>query len=323
MNLKIKIGFIAIAGLLAFTACKKTETITETVLQPNPAGNSASLQDLKNYLAANLDNASQAFTIDEDAGQTITGLQGTVVTISPNTFVTMTGAPVTGNIQVNLVEIFSKKDMILMNAATMGRGFSGAITPLISGGEMKITATQGGQKLKLAPGMGIQFTVPAGGGTDPNMTLFYGEGGENPDTLVWNQVDSTQFQGTGSTYNFWSDSINWINCDYFWSATGPQTTVQVTPTSGFNNTNMLLFMSFDGLSSISNLYHFTGGNFTTAPSYTLPIGLPVHFIAIAMIGGNPHVAIVSSTIVNNHIEVLPTLTQMTTAQLAAALSALP
>lgn len=323
MNMKLKLGFMAIAGALVFTACNKTEPIKETVLQPSPAVNNASLSDLKNYLSANRDNASQSFTINEDAGQTITGAQGTTIQFMPNSFVTLAGAPVTGNIQIQLVEIFSKKDMILMNAATMGRAFDGTLKPLISGGEMKVTATQGGQKLKLAPGMGYQTSMPITTTFDPNMTLFYGEGGENPDTLVWNQVDSAQFQGTGNSYSFWSDSINWINCDYFMNSTAPQTVVKVTPPSGFNNTNMLLFMSFDGINSISNLYNFTGGNFTSAPSYTLPIGMPVHFVAIAMIGGNPHAAIVSATLTNNHVEVLPSLTQMTTAQLAAALGNLP
>ena len=322
MNFRIKLGLFALIGAMAFTACKKKDTTEDPVTPPNPISGQASLQDLKNFLSDNLENAKQSFTINEDLGATITGTQGTTITFSANSFVTQSGAAVTGMITVELIEIFSKKDMILMNAATMGRQWDNSLQPLISGGEMRVTARQGTQYLKLAPGAVYQANVPTTT-VDPNMTLFYGEGGRTPDTLVWNQADSGQFFGQGSNYTFWSDSMNWINCDYFYNNPGPQTVVQATPPTGFNNNNMLLFLSFDGLSSITNFYGFSGGNFTTAPNYTIPIGMQVHFVAIAMIGGNPHVSIVPATIVNNHLEVLPSLTQMTTAQLATALSNLP
>lgn len=324
MKLNLKLGLVIVAGALAFTACKKNEPLkTEPVLQPNPQpGNTANMQDLKNFMIGNRSTAVQTFTIDEDAGQTITGAQGTTIQFFPNSFVTQAGAPVSGNIKIELLEVFSKTDMILMNAATMGRANDGSLKPLISGGEMRVTASQNGQILKLAPGMGFQSSMPASS-IDPNMTLFYGEGGANPDTLIWNEVDSAQFQGQGSTYNFWSDSINWINCDYFYNNPNPQTIVQATPPSGFNNANLMLFVSFDGLNTIASLYGFSGGNFTTAPGYTLPIGLPVHFVAIAMIGNTPHVSIVPATITNNMIQTIPALTQMTSGQLTTALNALP
>lgn len=325
MNITLKIGLLALSGAMAFTACKKKETTEDPVVQPVPQpGSSASLADLKNYLATNLANATQTFTMDEDAGQTITGAQGTMITFSANSFVTQSGAAVTGNVDVELVEIYNKTDMILMNAATMGRQWDNTMKPLISGGEYKITVKQNGQLLDLAPGMGYSAQVPAmGGAVDPNMSLFYGEGENDPDTLVWNPADSAQIGGQGSQYNFWSDSINWVNCDYFYNNPGAQTVVQATPPSGFNNTNMLLFVSFDGLNTICNLYGFSGGNFTTAPNYTLPIGQQVNFVAIAMINGSPQVTIVPATIANNHVEVLPNLTQMTSAQLSTALNALP
>ncbi|MEJ6797828.1 MAG: hypothetical protein QNK75_02230 [Crocinitomicaceae bacterium] len=322
MNFKIKLGLIALIGAMAFTACKKKETPEETFTLANPITAQASLQDLKNFLSDNLENAKQSFTINEDAGATITGAQGTTITFNANSFVNQSGVAVTGNVTIELIEIFSKKDMILMNAATMGRQWDNTLKPLTSGGEMRVTAKQGGQYLKLAPGMNYQSTMPATT-IDPNMGLFYGEGGVTPDTLVWNAADSNQFFGQTGGYTFWSDSMNWVNCDFFNSYPGPQTIVQATPTSGFTNNNMLLFLSVDGINTICNLYGFSGGNFTTAPNYTLPVGMSVHFIAIAMIAGNPHVSIVPATIVNNHIEVLSSLTQMTPAQLATALSNLP
>lgn len=319
MNRPFKLGILAIAGTLAFAACQKEVKPTDPVTPP--INTTASMQDLKNFFTANLNSGKQTFVVNEDAGQTITGASGTQITFLPNSFQTLSGNAVTGNITIQLVEIFDKKDMILMNATTMGRSWDGKLKPLISGGEFKITATQNGQTLKLVPGMSYQTTVPASNGADPNMNLFYGE--NSGDTLIWNQADSALIFGQGSQYNCWFDSINWVNCDYFYSNPNPQTVVQVTPPAGFTNSNLMVYVSFDGINTVASLYNFSGGNFTTAPNYTLPIGMNVHFIAIAMIGGNPHVAIVPATLSNNHLEVLPVLTQMTPTQLATALNALP
>lgn len=321
MKFKLRIGILGLV-IIAFTACKKENPKKVDVVQPgisNP--NQATSAELKAFYANNLSAANQNFTIDVASPALIVGSKGTKLQFYANSFETMTGQNVTGNIQISMVEIFSKADMILMNKPTMGNNLMGGLNPLISGGEMKITATQNGQTLRLKSGFTYDLQVPAPNGVDPNMGLFYGD--NSNDTLVWTIADSANFSGQGNTYFAFPDSLNWINCDYFYNNPNPQTTVNVQVPAGFNGTNCSVFVSFDGLNSLAALYHFTNGVFTTAPSYQLPITLPVHFIVIAIINGNPHAAIVPSTIVNNHLEVIPALTQMTPAQLSAALANLP
>lgn len=321
MKLNINIGLIAFA-LIAMTSCKKDNPPHADVVQPGTTGQgTASGADLKAFYNSNLANVEQSFTIDAASPVLITGNQGTTIQFNPNSFETMSGQNVTGNIQIKLVEIFTKDKMIMMNKPTMANDFTGGLAPLISGGEARITATQNGQTIRLKPGMNYALTVPAPNGVDPNMGLFYGE--NSTDTLIWNAADTATFYGQGNTYFTFPDSLNWINCDYFYSNPNVKTTVQVQIPAGLNGSNCALYISFDGLNSLAQLYNFSGGVFTSSPNYQLPIGLPVHFIAVAIINGNPHASIVSSTIVNNHLEIMPSLTLMTSAQLSAALANLP
>lgn len=310
---------IAMLGVtLATVSCKKDEPTDPTVEDPtvNP-----SAQALGAFFAGNAANEVQQFTIDATSPGSITGSKGTVINFSGSSFETQSGTIVTGNVDIELIEIFSKADMIQLNIPTMANHPSGGLVPLISGGEFKITASQNGQELNLRDGFNYFVTIPAANGVDPNMEIFYGNG--DSDTVVWNQADSSVIWGQGNQYSAYFDSLNWINLDYFMNEPGTQTTVQVEVPLGFNNQNCALFISFDGLNSLAMLYNATGNVFTSAPSYTLPVGMDVHFVALSFINNEPHVAIVAAQLTNNHYEVIQQLNQTTTGQLEIDLSNLP
>lgn len=314
---KIRNFALAAIGIAVFAvSCKKDDPITPN--NPDPTGNS---QALKNYFSDKEANAVQTFTIDATLNQSITGSNGTVVNFYPNSFVTSNGTPVTGNVEIKLIEIYKKSDMIRMNKPTMGNLFGGGMAPLISGGEFKVTASQNGQEVFLAPGMSYNVIAPAPNGIDPNMEIFYGN--ESGDTLTWNQADSSLVFGEQGSYYGYFDSLNWVNFDYFMNDPNPQTTVQVQIPTGFTNQTCAMYVSFDGLNSITSFYNYSGGIYTSAPNYTLPIGTEVHFVAMAIIGGVPHVAIVPSTIVDNHLEVITELTATTDSQFETDLNNLP
>jgi hypothetical protein len=315
---------IASMGLILATSCKKNkavepvepETPTTTV---TPTGDAAALS---NYFTNNVNNYKQNFTIDASSTQSITGTDGTVVTFYANSFQTLSGGAVSGNIDIELIEAYSKSDMILLNKPTVAFSTGGTdYAPLISGGEFNIEVSQNGQELTLKPGWTYNASVQAPNGVDPNMDLFYGV--SQNDTIIWEQSDSSQIFGQGNAYDCYFDSINWINCDYFYSNPGPQTNVEVEIPAGFTNQTCMVFVSFDGLNSITSFYNYSNGVYSSGPSYQLPVGLEVHFVAVSFIGGNPHVSIVPATITNGHHEVLPALVQTTEAQFEADLVALP
>lgn len=318
-----RIFLTLLAVSLVATACKKDEPEDPTQPNPNPdpTEETPSAQALKDYFSNNKSDEIQYFTVDSENQITINGDKGTQLNIGANSFETQSGDPVTGSIDIEFIEIFDKADMIRLNKPTMGLQTNGDLAPLISGGEFKITASQNGSELSLKSGVMYNATVPAPDGVDPNMNVFYGNGSN--DTLVWEQADSGFINGQGSEYDCYFNQIDWINLDYFMNDPNPQTVVEVELPSGFNGQNSALFISFDGMNSLSTIYNFTNGVYTSAPHYTLPTGLDVHFVAVAFIGGDPHVAIVPATIQNNHYETIPQLNQTTPGQFQTDLNNLP
>lgn len=311
---------LALSGLV-LTSCKKEEPTPPT---PDPTQPSAtpSAQALGNYFDQNLQSEVETFTIDASSISGFTTSDGSQFNFPANAFETSNGTQVTGMIDVQVVELLDKRDMLLTNKPTMGNIPGGGRAPLISGGEFRVTASQNGNDLQLQDGVGYNLTVPAGSnGVDPNMNLFFGS--SNGDTLSWNEVDSSAVWGQNGFYETYFDSLNWVNLDYFMDSTGNNTTVQVELPAGFDNTNCMLYVSFDGTNSLANLYNYQNGAFTTAPYYTLPIGMDVHFVAISYINGDPHTAIVPATISNSHYEVIPSLNQTTVAQFESDVNALP
>jgi len=303
---------------LATVSCKKDDPTTG----PNPDPTvSPSAQALGSFFANNTNNEKQQFTIDATSPGSITGSKGTVINFSSNSFETQSGVVATGSVDIELIEIFSKSEMILLNKPTMANHPSGGLAPLISGGQFKITASQNGEELNLRNGFNYLVTVPAPNGVDPAMDIFYGN--NDTDTVIWDQADSALIWGQGNEYNAYFDSLDWINLDYFMNQGGQQTTIQVEVPQGFNNQNCALFISFDGLNSLAMLYNATNNVFTSAPFYTLPVGMDVHFVALSLINNEPHVAIVQTQITNNHYEVIQQLNQTTDSQFATDLSNLP
>ncbi|UKN02676.1 hypothetical protein K6119_04005 [Paracrocinitomix mangrovi] len=281
----------------------------------------ADAQVLMNFFANNQTAAVQTFTIDATAASSITGSQGTVFNFYANSFVDASGNDVTGNVTIELIEIYGKKDMMFLNKQTIGNN-NGTLEPLISGGEFKVTASQNGNEVFLKDYYQYSADVQAPNGVDANMEIFY-QSSPGDDTLVWSAADSSLIWGQGTVYNAYFDSLGWVNCDYFMGQAGPYTEVDIEVPNGLNNQNCAMFISFDGYNSLTNVYGYSNSVFSTGPSYSLPVGMNIHIIALAFINNTPHAAIVPVTIVDNHYEVIGSLTATTEAQLTQDIQNLP
>ncbi|WP_341907891.1 hypothetical protein [Fluviicola taffensis] len=313
----INFSSLLMAGvvLIFTTACKKDKTQPTSPDLTNPATNYATA-----FFNNNLSNGTQTFTINAGQAQTITAEKGTVVHFNANSFVTANGSPVTGTIQIELVEIYSKSDMILMNKQTVGKTGNG-VSPLISGGQFSIVAKQNGQKLKLAPGMNYQIDAPAPNGTTGMMGLFYGQ--IDDEQLEWSPVDSSFVSGNSGIYSAFPDSIGWVNLDYFMNNSGPLSKLNVQIPSGFTTGNTRVFVSIDGSSSMAGIYDVESGIFTSGDYYKLPVGMAVHFIIINLDNNEIHAAVVPAIITTNHLQVVNSLNAYSLSQLDALLDNLP
>lgn len=340
-NLTKSMLFVATAVTVALFGCKKEENITPA---SNPSTNNGNVSNIASFLSRK-QSPKQTFSVNANIQQRIVGSKGTILDISPYSFKTLSGQVVTGNVTVELREMYSKSDMIFSKAPTMS---SNGL--LVSGGELFLQAFQNGAQLQLNGTDKIKSKFPSTGNYKP-MAEFYNNNTFDNNTsstyagvsenspFTWYGLDSTYVDSTytdstswvnydyDSTYNspyysFYLDGMNWINCDYFWDNAGPFTDMSINAGTQFDASNCVIYVSVDGIQSVMELYDFDLNHVFDAGYANIPVGLNVHIVAVANINGQFYSAIVPATTTANFTENI-TLVATTEAQLTAAINALP
>ena len=87
----------------------------------------------------------------------VTGTNGTTLFFNANTFKDMNGNPVSGPVEIEMIETQSNKDMLLWNRPTTTT--DGQL--LVSGGIVYVNVTQGGNQLSINDNNPIQASVPS------------------------------------------------------------------------------------------------------------------------------------------------------------------
>lgn len=301
---------LPILGLLS--SCEKEQNNKVTLSQ-----STNTIDKIESFLSSNAP-VIQTFQLNTGTYNTITGTEGTSITIPNNAFVDANGNPVTGNVTFELQEVFSPANMIFTGKMTSSGGKT-----LASGGELYINATQGGNDLQLASGKSLDFSVPTCN-YDSQMNLFVGNGGEGDNfdwtpsssSIVYQCQDSINPCKTNYCFNF-TNLFNWINCDYFANDPRPLTEVEIQIPSGYNQLNTQVYTYIPSINSITRTT-FQNGSFWIKGGYKLPVGLAVTFVGLHHDGQNLAYSIQNATIINNHVEVLSFQT-VSAAQLAILL----
>jgi len=279
---------ITTAVIIFLTSCQK-----ELKLSPVAAGKVSSLSEFYDKNAVPL----QTFSVDAANGGSFTGAAGSIVTIPSSAFVDGNGNAVTGNVTVELREIYKKSDMLLSNMPTTSYGW-----PLQSGGEFFIRATNTGGALLLQKNKRIQVKQPAAvtGGNDAAMKAFIGianadsiannnwnpvlDSASNPQAAVLIDADNYVF----SLYQFSTPAANgtWCNSDnsdYFSKYTTTSLLISSTDT-GFGRCDV--YLVFKDVNCMVHVYA-TGVNSNNLYQYTYnyaPVGLQCTVVAITVKG---------------------------------------
>ncbi|MFT6000789.1 MAG: hypothetical protein ACI81P_003253 [Neolewinella sp.] len=113
----------------------------------------------------------QTLTIDDPTvRQTISGRNGGVFMIEPNSLVRADGSPAVGALSVELIEAYHLSDMIIAGLTTTAAG-----NRLATGGMVNITATDAeGQALQLQEGKSLTASIPTDDFNE-RMRIFSGE----------------------------------------------------------------------------------------------------------------------------------------------------
>lgn len=296
---KIILSLLVLATL-GMVACKKNEVI------PAPTPTS----DMASYFTDNENEAKQNFSVDASTWNTFTGDNGVKINVPANSFVYSNGNTVTGTIDFELIEVLDVSSMVSLNKTTTSNG-----EILVSGGQIKLIASQNSSQVFLAQGMAVEVKVPTAN-PDWQMELFVGNQNSTGNVdWVSSVVDTTQQDsiiivgdttGTGwidyYSFDFTNDSLGWINCDYFWNNSSPETDVIAQLDTVYNSINTACFLVFTDINSVMSLYQYSAINNGEFLGSNIPTGQSVTFACISEIDGQYYSAFVNSMIVANHIE---------------------
>ncbi len=325
-------GVLSLSLIATFTSCISDPDIEEEITHPQPDGIA-----LNERFQDNRTNAVEEFTIDASIGGVITGSQGTKVTFPPNSF-GINGNPVTGNVTVQLIEIYDKSSMVLKNRTTLGEKPNGDKEALKSAGQFFVGAKQGSNDLELLEMAVITSKDVAPGDVDWGMKVFKaGETLESTDDWVEADEDNDGIQdnvafkeveGTAGymvTYNFELGDFGWSNLDRWYSFTGPKTQLFIEVPEGYNGDNCAVYLYYDGEdTAIARMDIWDENEEVFKEHYgAIPIGLEVHIIMVTEIEGQVYYKIQATTIVDNHIEVITDLSPISQPDLENLINNLP
>lgn len=285
MRLKIFIlMFLAAASLLS--ACQKDvdtfvpdptipngpDTAWQAAITPNMP-----VSLLKNSLI--VENYVDSFEVNASIA-TVTTPSGLQVIFPPHCCINGAGQPVTGRVEVELVQVKKKGDMIRMGMPTT---YGDSL--LIAAGNIFIRLKKNGQMLQLAPNVKLYiryFDQPV----SSSMKLFIGdESAQNfnwlPNPDVLNNTVSTAAQA----YEVYSNRQRWISIAYGYDFSNtPQVNIVAGLANYFTNANTIAFTVLKDFRSVVAMHgNLSNRKFIAAK---LPAGKIVTVVVISKLGGN-------------------------------------
>lgn len=320
----------AVLSILSLTSCKSDENNQEQQHEPDGVA-------LKQHIMNNRQDALQTFNEDACTGCviTVTGTQGTKITFPANSL-GLNGTPVTGNVSIELIEIYGKSSMVMQNRSSKGEKTNGDEEALNSAGEYFINAKQNDTQLDLL----LPITIESKNAANIGQMNIFKAGNNLEDEGIWQEVDADEDQEPDiatvlqredpitheiyEVFSFPMQQFGWTNLDRWYSYTGQLTDLFVDVPDGFNETNCMVYLSYDGETGLADMDKWdTSQQMFTEHFGRIPVGQQVHFIMLAEIDGVINYAIQSATIVYGHIEVITGLQPISDADLTTLLENLP
>ena len=316
-----KIGLLILA-ITTFASCDNTDGDDIKLSPPTAAA-------FKSINEKGVKRNTQNFTMTAGNGLvTLTSAKGVKLYINGDCL-TKNGNAVTGQVDIEFIELFDKGNMLVTNKPTMGIMPDGKKNLLISGGEFFIKATQGGVELQTSCSLSMIVPTALTDGYDNLMTLWTGVIDKDGE-LAWKDARGADgkggVQGEGNNYYVTFGNFGWTNVDRFYSDPRPKTTILVDVPEGYDNTNSAVYLSYDGEgnNALAKLDTYTAAGLFSEHYGQIPVGLACHIIFATEDNGNWRYAIKGVTTTANAVYTftLAETTVGTEAQLVAAINAI-
>ncbi|MBE8725108.1 hypothetical protein [Flavobacterium hungaricum] len=322
MKTNFKTIGLSLLLLVSFASCDNSDGDDIKLSPPTAAA-------FKSISEKGVKRNTQNFTMTAGNGVvTLTSAKGVKLYINGDCL-TKNGNPVTGQVNIEYIELFDKGNMLVTNKPTMGITADGKKNLLISGGEFFIKATQGGVELQTSCSLSMIVPTALTDGFDNLMTLWTGVIDEDGE-LAWKDARGADgkggVQGEGNNYYVTFGNFGWTNVDRFYSDPRPKTTILVDVPDGYDNTNSAVYLSYDGEgnNALAKLDTYTAQGLFSEHYGQIPVGLACHIIFATEDNGNWRYAIKGVTTTANAVYTfsLSETTVGTEAQLVAAINAI-
>lgn len=268
-----KLSIAILSVVLLAIACSKDRSILRE-------GETTPIEQKVDFLAVNnstfdkLGTQPQVKTIKSDNDLPFVGKQGTQVWLYTRDLKTLNGGSITYPFDIEILELFTPKDMILHQMPTVSDG-----KLLTTAGQVRIRAYKDGKELQLNTINSTQITVPANGRPDGFMGLFYGLE-DKGEFIDWYPADTSvrepnqvSFFSDKEKYTIFPSRIGWINCDKFYEFTEAKTAITFSSENPPVN-YLLIFLYFPDLKSVMQVNKGVSG--------MVPVGRNVKIIAIGI-----------------------------------------
>ncbi|GAB3511327.1 hypothetical protein [Emticicia fontis] len=289
------INILILSVFLLAIACSKDRTILlEEETSPTLVEQKDKFVSPTNSSFDKLGTQPEKKTIKSDNDLPFIGKQGTRVWLYTRDLKFPDGGAITYPFDIELLELFSPKDMILHQMPTVSNG-----RLLTTAGEVLIKAYKNGQELTVSRINSTQINVPAKSGRiDGFMDLFYGEE-TKAGFINWVQADTSRVPGVGNggtifgqneRYTIFPSRIGWINCDKFYYFTEAKTAITFTSANPSID-KILIFLYFPDLQSVMQVYGGISGQ--------VPVGRNVKMIAFAITEDEQYYSFLQETVVQD------------------------
>lgn len=317
-NVRVPLVMLLATGLI--WACNKEDVDDDPTTPPVQTTDNA----ISALIEQNIEEATQEFFVNANTWSQIIAEQGTRLNFTPGSFVHSDGSPVTGSVEVKVVEVLDIGAMIRLNKQTLGND-NGTLRILRSGGALSITAFQNGEQIGTTEG-GLLVEIPTLVG-DPAMQFFSGTE-EADGRMIWNPVDTTTVTVVPDytdvyytvPYQLSPEGYNWINCDYFYSYPNI-TPFAATIPDGQPTDSTQVWLAFPSETAVTQLWYVNGQTYSTGSGYEVPVGMSVVAVGLYKSGNNYFSSFTNVTVTEN-MNVPMTFTPTTLAAFEAAVDAL-
>jgi hypothetical protein len=242
-----------------------------------------------------LSEKGQLFYVNTETDTILMGEKGTRIFLSAHCLVDKKGASVKGPVQLELIELYSKKDMVLSNKPTVSNG-----KLLESNGEIFLNARSEGKNLLIGceEGLKIALATPS----DESMKMWLG-GIDKSGNINWQEDSSIVpvaadpernyetydgdgegngmqiYDNTVNNYLFTTAKFGWINCDRFYEDSTAKVDMYVQLKNPFpKEYQTYVYVLFPEINSVLPVYSADGSTYILE---NIPSGKNMHIVCVS------------------------------------------